>query len=120
MILTKEALKKSVATYIDTNKISVTSFSATYNNTVGLLDTIAKIFTIPSDYVDKLTFFDGEDLSSGIILTFNIQQSPILMAACLFEYDGVKYAPKIDKVGYKCTFLFAHSQVAHFGCLYFL
>ena len=65
MILTKEALKKSVATYIDANKISVASFSATYNNTVGLLDTVAKIFTIPSDYVDKLAFFDGEDLSYG-------------------------------------------------------
>lgn len=65
MILTKEALKKSVATYIDENKISVASFSATYANTVGLLDTIAKIFTIPSDYVDKLAFFDGEDLSYG-------------------------------------------------------
>lgn len=57
MILTKEALKKSVATYVDENKISVASFSATYANTVGLLDTIAKIFTIPSDYVDKLAFF---------------------------------------------------------------
>lgn len=65
MILTKEALKKSVATYVNENKISVASFTATYNNTVGLLDTIAKIFTIPSDYVDKLAFFDGEDLSYG-------------------------------------------------------
>lgn len=65
MILTKESLKASVASYVASAKISVASFSATYNNTVGLLDVVAKIFTIPSDYVDKLEFFDGEDLSYG-------------------------------------------------------
>ena len=65
MILTLAQLKAAVATYVDDNKISVDSFSATYNNTVGLLDTIGKIFTIPSNYVDKLEAFDGEELSFG-------------------------------------------------------
>lgn len=65
MILTLNLLKSAVASYVDENKISVDSFSATYNNTVGLLDTISKIFTIPSNYVDKLEAFDGEELSYG-------------------------------------------------------
>ena len=64
-ILTLNQLKAAVATYVDDNKISVNSFSATYNNAVGLLDTISKIFTIPSNYVDKLEAFDGEELSFG-------------------------------------------------------
>lgn len=65
MILTFPQLKAAVATYVDDNKISVDTFTATYNNSVGLLDTISKIFTIPSNYVDKLEAFDGEELSYG-------------------------------------------------------
>ena len=65
MRLTLAELKTAVATYVDSSKISVASFSATYNNAVGLLDTIAKIYTIPSNYVDKLEFLDGEDFSYG-------------------------------------------------------
>lgn len=59
------ALKPIVAAYVASNKISVDSFSATKNNTVELLDTIAKIYTNWQTYQDKLDIFDGEDLTYG-------------------------------------------------------
>ena len=65
MKLSIQQLKSVVASYVDSSKISVDSFSATYNNSVGLLDKIAKIFTIESPIVDKLEIFNGEDLSLG-------------------------------------------------------
>ena len=65
MILTLQELKAAVASYVASANISVDTFSATRNNSVGLLDTIGKIFTIPSNYVDKLEFMDGEELSFG-------------------------------------------------------
>lgn len=58
-------LKSVVASYVDSNKISVDSFSATYNNSVALLDTLGKIYTLWQTYSDKLDIFDGEDLSFG-------------------------------------------------------
>ena len=63
--LSKVQLKSVVASYVDSNKISVDSYSATYDNTVGLLDTLGKIFTVWQNYGDKLDIFDGEDLSFG-------------------------------------------------------
>ena len=65
MKLTLDALKSVVASYVDSNKISLETFVETRANSVGLLDTIAKIFTIESRYVDKLDIFDGEDLDYG-------------------------------------------------------
>lgn len=65
MKLSKAQLTSIVASYVADGKISIDSFSATYNNSVGLLDTISKIFTIPSNYVDKLEMFNGEDLTYG-------------------------------------------------------
>lgn len=64
-LLTIPALKEVVANYVVANNISNETFSATQNNTVGLLDMVSKIFTIPSNYVDKLTMFDGEQLEFG-------------------------------------------------------
>ena len=58
-------LKSVVASYVVSNKISVDSFSDTYNNSVGLLDTLGKIYTLWQNYGDKLEIFDGEDLSFG-------------------------------------------------------
>ena len=58
-------LKSVVASYVASNKISVDSFSDTYNNSVGLLDTLGKIYTLWQNYGDKLEIFDGEDLSFG-------------------------------------------------------
>ena len=65
MKLSLKQLASVVATYVDENKISVASFVETRDNTVGLLDTIGKIFTITTNYVDKLERFNGEDLSFG-------------------------------------------------------
>jgi len=65
MKLSIKNLASVIATYVDENKISVANFQETRNNTVGLLDTIGKIFTITHNYVDKLEAFDGEFLSFG-------------------------------------------------------
>ena len=58
-------LKSVVASYVTSNKISVDSFSATRDNSVGLLDTLGKSYTLWQNYGDKLDIFDGEDLSFG-------------------------------------------------------
>ena len=65
MKLSIAQLSSVLASYVDENKISVATFSATRDNSVGLLDKISKIFTITTNYVDKLAEFDGEDLSFG-------------------------------------------------------
>ena len=51
--------------YVDSNKISVDTFSETRANSIGLLDTLGKIYTLWQSYGDKLSIFDGEDLSFG-------------------------------------------------------
>ena len=58
-------LKSVIASYVASNKIGVETFSATYDNTVALLDTLGKIYTLWQNYGDKLALFDGEDLSFG-------------------------------------------------------
>lgn len=63
MKLSLVELKAAVASYVDANKISVDSYSITRDNVVGLVDKIAKIFTLDTSYVDKLSIFDGEDFS---------------------------------------------------------
>lgn len=65
MKLSLVQFKSVLASYVDESKISVESFSETRANTVGLLDKIGKIFTITTNFVDKLALFDGEDLSFG-------------------------------------------------------
>lgn len=58
-------LKSFVATYVAENKIGVDSYTQTRDNSVGLLDTLGKIYTNWQNYADKLAIFDGEDLSFG-------------------------------------------------------
>lgn len=58
-------LKSVIATYVNANKISVESFVETRDNSVSLLDTLGKIYTLWQNYGDKLALFDGEDLSFG-------------------------------------------------------
>lgn len=58
-------LTSLVATYVAGAKISVDSFSETRDNSVKLLDTLGKIYTLWQNYGDKLALFDGEDLSFG-------------------------------------------------------
>ena len=63
MKLSLPELKTAVASYVDANKISVDTYAITRDNIVGLIDKIAKIFTLDTDYVDKLAIFDGESFS---------------------------------------------------------
>lgn len=65
MKLSIAQLKASLASYVDEQKISVDSFSATRDNSVGLLDKIGKIFTIVTNFVDKLEIFNDQDLELG-------------------------------------------------------
>ena len=58
-------LTSVVHNYVVSNKIAVESYSETRNNSVGLLDTLGKIYTLWQNYGDKLVMFDGEDLSFG-------------------------------------------------------
>ena len=63
MKLSLPELKSAVASYVDASKIAVDSYSITRDNIVGLVDKIAKIFTLDTEYVDKLAIFDGESFS---------------------------------------------------------
>lgn len=63
MKLSLPELQTAVASYVASSKISVATYEVTRNNIVGLIDKIAKIFTLDTEYVDKLAMFDGESLS---------------------------------------------------------
>ena len=65
MKLSLVQLASVLAAYVDEQKISVATFAETRDNSVALLDTIGKIFTIETNFVDKLEMFNGEDLSFG-------------------------------------------------------
>lgn len=65
MKLSLPELKTLVASYVDANKISVDTYTITRDNIVGLVDKIAKIFTLDTSYADKLAIFDGESFSFG-------------------------------------------------------
>lgn len=65
MKLSIKELSGILTTWITENEIANGSFVESRDNTVGLLDTIGKIFTITTNFVDKLASFDGEDLSFG-------------------------------------------------------
>ena len=58
-------LKAAVASYVDATKIAVNTFSATYNNAIGLLDKIGKIVTLDTTFSDKLPELDGDTLPEG-------------------------------------------------------
>lgn len=64
--MTYAQLKALVASTITTAALSNASFTATYNNTVGLLDKVGKIVTLDTVFtIDKLARFDGEYLPLG-------------------------------------------------------
>lgn len=52
------------AAYINSSKIGA-AWQASTNNVAGLLDKIAKTFTLDGSFVDKLEFMDGEELPYG-------------------------------------------------------
>ena len=58
-------LKTAVASYVSSSSIANTTFSATRNNIVGLLDKIGKIVQLDTSFFDKLPELDGEYLSYG-------------------------------------------------------
>lgn len=63
--LSLEGLASAVASYVDGSKIAINSFSATYNNIVGLLDKVGLIETLDTSFFDKLPELDGNDLPAG-------------------------------------------------------
>ena len=65
MKLSIKQLASVVSSYVQANNVSYGSFVESRDNIVGLLDTIGKIFTITTNFVDKLDMLDGEDLSFG-------------------------------------------------------
>ena len=65
MRLSIAELKEVISTYVTEDLVSNTSFNVTKNNTAELIDKIAKIFTIDNPFYDKLSMFDGEELSFG-------------------------------------------------------
>lgn len=68
MKLSIAQLSAVIAAYVTENKVSNDTFAATKDNTIGLLDKVGKIFTITTNFVDKLEMFDGEDLSFGKVV----------------------------------------------------
>lgn len=83
--LSINSLKSVISAYVQSNKISVESFNATYDNSVALLDTLGKIYTNWQTYGDKLEIFDGEDLSFGKTIEEWAQD---LILPVLFDADG--------------------------------
>lgn len=64
-MLTYEALKSALSSYVVGNKLSNGTYSITRDNVASLIDKIGKIATLDTSYVDKLIQFDGEFLSFG-------------------------------------------------------
>ena len=58
-------LATAVASYVDSNKIAYNSFSASYNNIVGLIDKVGLIEQLDTSFFDKLPELDGNDLPTG-------------------------------------------------------
>lgn len=84
--LTIPLLKDIVSTYVAQNKISnPSSFVATTDNVAGLLDKIAKTYTIDGSFVDKLAIFDGDELPYGKTLEEYYQN---LIAPSVFDSTG--------------------------------
>lgn len=66
MKLSLHELETILSGIVTASKISLDSFTATRNNSVGLLDKIGKIYTLDTVFtIDKLARFDGEYLSDG-------------------------------------------------------
>ena len=65
MQLTLEGLKAALASYVTQAKASNSSYTITRDNVASLIDKIAKIMTLDTSYIDKLSELDGEFLSYG-------------------------------------------------------
>lgn len=64
-VYTKEALKAIVASYIVSNKIATDTFTATRENSAGLLDKVGLQFSYNTSFKDKLAMFERGRLELG-------------------------------------------------------
>lgn len=100
------SLKSALASYVASNKIDLTSLSATTDNIVGLVDTIGKIYTIDTSVYDKLPELDGEYLSFGKTVE-EWQQDMTLPVSYDNDSDGNKalkdYTPSYCPVSFSIT-----------------
>ena len=96
-------LKTAVASYVDSSKIANTTFSATRNNIVGLLDKIGKIVQLDTSFFDKLPELDGTPLSFGKSVE-EFYQDLILSIDYNQDLDGSRalkfYSPTYRPVAY--------------------
>ena len=99
-------LKTAVASYVDSSKLANTTFSATRNNIVGLLDKIGKIVQLDTSFFDKLPELDGEVLSFGKTVE-EYYQDLILAVDYNQDNDGSRalkfYSPTYRPVAYSYT-----------------
>ena len=104
--LSLEALKSAVHSYVDANKIDLSSLSVTKDNIVGLVDTIGKIYTLDSVVYDKLPELDGEKLSYGKVVE-EWQQDMCLPVSYDEDTDGNKalkdYTPNYRDVSFSIS-----------------
>lgn len=63
--ITLEEMRAIVADYIAASKIANNTYTPTYDNTAGLLDKIAKTYTIVGLFEDKLPELDGDFLDGA-------------------------------------------------------
>ena len=96
-------LKAAAASYCDSSKIAVNSFSVTRDNIVGLLDKIGKIVQLDTTFFDKLPELDGEVLETGKTVE-EYYQDLILPVDYNQDADGSRvmkfYSPTYRPVAY--------------------
>ena len=96
-------LKTAAASYCDSTKIAVNSFSVTRNNIVGLLDKIGKIIQLDTTFFDKLPELDGDVLETGKTVE-EYYQDLILPVDYNQDADGSRvmkfYSPTFRPVAY--------------------
>lgn len=106
MRLSIEQLKAAVDSYVDEQKIDLSTLEITKANIVGLVDTIGKIYTIDTSVYDKLPELDGGTLSFGKTVE-EWQQDMTLPVDFDNDSDGNKalkdYAPTYRPVSFSIT-----------------
>ena len=96
-------LYSAVASYVDSSKIAVNSFSVTRNNIVGLLDKIGEIVQLDTSFFDKLPEMDGDYLEAGKTVE-EFYQDLIMAVDYNQDADGSRamrfYSPTYRPVAY--------------------
>lgn len=104
--LSLKELESAVASYVAGDKIA-TTFEATRNNIVGLLDKIGKIITLDSPFYDKLPELDGDELPYGKTVEEYFQDL-IMAIDWNQDTDGSRalkfYSPTYRPVSYSFSF----------------